>query len=192
MPSMRSRTAPAPSQKFAPRLPRRRTPRLSRRPASASTSIGRSAPRSAPIATSTAMCASGGIDEARFLRRYLKRVAALGDACAGPHGHQHILRRRHALADAADNGRRGPRCASAATWTVAPDAEITLEANPSSVEAARFRGYRAAGVNRVSLGVQSLDDARSARARPPAHGRRKRCAAIDVARATRSSASPSI
>jgi putative oxygen-independent coproporphyrinogen III oxidase len=44
-------------------------------------------------------------------------------------------------------------------WTVAPDAEITLEANPTSVEAARFRGYRAAGVNRVSLGVQSLDDA---------------------------------
>lgn len=36
--------------------------------------------------------------------------------------------------------------------------EITMEANPSSVEAERFRGYRAAGVNRVSLGVQSLDD----------------------------------
>ena len=44
-------------------------------------------------------------------------------------------------------------------WTVAPDAEVTLEANPTSVEATRFRGYRAAGVNRVSLGVQSLDDA---------------------------------
>ena len=44
-------------------------------------------------------------------------------------------------------------------WTVAPDAEITLEANPTSVEAGRFAGYRAAGVNRVSLGVQSLDDA---------------------------------
>jgi oxygen-independent coproporphyrinogen-3 oxidase len=44
-------------------------------------------------------------------------------------------------------------------WRVAPDVEITLEANPTSVEATRFRGYRAAGVNRVSLGVQSLDDA---------------------------------
>jgi putative oxygen-independent coproporphyrinogen III oxidase len=44
-------------------------------------------------------------------------------------------------------------------WTVAPDVEVTLEANPTSVEATRFRGYRAAGVNRVSLGVQSLDDA---------------------------------
>lgn len=41
-------------------------------------------------------------------------------------------------------------------WTVDPQAEITLEANPTSVEVERFRGYRAAGVNRVSLGVQSL------------------------------------
>jgi putative oxygen-independent coproporphyrinogen III oxidase len=46
----------------------------------------------------------------------------------------------------------------AAHWTVAADAEVTLEANPTSVEAGRFRGYRAAGVNRVSLGVQALDD----------------------------------
>lgn len=44
-------------------------------------------------------------------------------------------------------------------WRVAPDAEVSLEANPTSVEATRFRGYRAAGVNRVSLGVQALDDA---------------------------------
>jgi oxygen-independent coproporphyrinogen-3 oxidase len=43
-------------------------------------------------------------------------------------------------------------------WRVAPDVEITLEANPTSVEASRFRGYRTAGVNRVSLGVQALDD----------------------------------
>ncbi len=44
-------------------------------------------------------------------------------------------------------------------WPVADDVEITLEANPSSAEAARFAGYRAAGVNRLSLGVQALDDA---------------------------------
>jgi putative oxygen-independent coproporphyrinogen III oxidase len=44
-------------------------------------------------------------------------------------------------------------------WTIAPEAEITLEANPNSVEQARFRDYRAAGVNRVSVGVQALDDA---------------------------------
>jgi putative oxygen-independent coproporphyrinogen III oxidase len=43
-------------------------------------------------------------------------------------------------------------------WHVATDAEVTLEANPTSVEATRFRGYRTAGVNRVSLGVQALDD----------------------------------
>jgi oxygen-independent coproporphyrinogen-3 oxidase len=43
-------------------------------------------------------------------------------------------------------------------WPIEPGAEITLEANPSSVEAGRFAGYRAAGVNRVSLGVQSLRD----------------------------------
>lgn len=49
--------------------------------------------------------------------------------------------------------------AIAAHWAVAPDAEITIEANPSSVEAERFRGYRSAGVNRVSLGVQALNDA---------------------------------
>ena len=44
-------------------------------------------------------------------------------------------------------------------WRVAGDVEVTLEANPTSVEATRFAGYRAAGVNRVSLGVQALDDA---------------------------------
>ena len=47
---------------------------------------------------------------------------------------------------------------AAALWGLAPDAEITLEANPGSAEAGRFAGYRAAGVNRLSLGVQSLDD----------------------------------
>jgi putative oxygen-independent coproporphyrinogen III oxidase len=44
-----------------------------------------------------------------------------------------------------------------ATWTLANDVEITLEANPGSVEATRFDGYAKAGVNRVSLGIQSLD-----------------------------------
>lgn len=47
----------------------------------------------------------------------------------------------------------------ASLWSMEEGAEITLEANPTSVEAERFRGYRAAGVNRLSLGVQSLDDA---------------------------------
>ena len=45
---------------------------------------------------------------------------------------------------------------------VDPDAEITMEANPGTFEAARFAGYRAAGVNRLSIGVQSFDDAKLA------------------------------
>jgi putative oxygen-independent coproporphyrinogen III oxidase len=49
--------------------------------------------------------------------------------------------------------------AIANNWSVSRDVEVTLEANPTSVEARRFAGYRAAGVNRVSLGVQALDDA---------------------------------
>jgi putative oxygen-independent coproporphyrinogen III oxidase len=44
-------------------------------------------------------------------------------------------------------------------WRVAADVEVTLEANPTSVDATRFAGYRTAGVNRVSLGVQALSDA---------------------------------
>jgi len=46
----------------------------------------------------------------------------------------------------------------ASNWTIARDAEITLEANPTSVEASRFRGFKSAGINRVSLGVQALND----------------------------------
>lgn len=48
--------------------------------------------------------------------------------------------------------------ALAGYWSLAPDLEITLEANPSSVEAQKFADFRAAGVNRVSVGVQSLDN----------------------------------
>ncbi|MCJ2085226.1 radical SAM family heme chaperone HemW [Methylobacterium sp. E-005] len=73
--------------------------------------------------------------------------------------------------------------AVAARWSVAPDAEITLEANPSSVEAARFRGYRAAGVNRVSLGVQALNDA-ALRTLGRLHDVRQALDAIRVAQAT--------
>ncbi|WP_422056372.1 radical SAM family heme chaperone HemW [Sphingomonas sp.] len=49
--------------------------------------------------------------------------------------------------------------AAVAAWTPQGDLEVTLEANPSSVEAARFADLAAAGVNRVSLGLQALDDA---------------------------------
>lgn len=46
-----------------------------------------------------------------------------------------------------------------AYWPVSSDLEVTLEANPSSVEAQKFTDFRAAGVNRVSVGIQSFDDA---------------------------------
>ncbi|MEJ6403303.1 radical SAM family heme chaperone HemW [Yoonia sp. 2307UL14-13] len=45
------------------------------------------------------------------------------------------------------------------TWPIANNLEVTLEANPTSVEAGRFAGYRDAGVNRVSMGIQALNDA---------------------------------
>ncbi|MFO1136164.1 MAG: radical SAM family heme chaperone HemW [Rhodoblastus sp.] len=65
-------------------------------------------------------------------------------------------------------------------WTIEKGAEITLEANPSSVEAERFRGYRSAGVNRVSLGVQALDDS-DLRMLGRLHNRAEAIAALDVA-----------
>ena len=66
-------------------------------------------------------------------------------------------------------------------WRFANDIEITLEANPGSVEAGRFAGYRDAGVNRISMGIQALDDAdlrRLGRIHTVAEAR----AAFDVAR----------
>src|SRR3984885_5071064 len=66
-------------------------------------------------------------------------------------------------------------------WRVAGDAEVTLEANPTSVEATRFRGYRTAGVNRVSLGVQALDDA-SLKALGRLHSAREALDAVAIAR----------
>jgi oxygen-independent coproporphyrinogen-3 oxidase len=65
---------------------------------------------------------------------------------------------------------------------LAADCEITLEANPSSVEASRFRDFRAAGVNRLSLGVQSFDDA-ALRFLGRAHDAAEGLAAIGTARA---------
>ena len=66
-------------------------------------------------------------------------------------------------------------------WPVTPDVEITLEANPNSAEAARFRAFAAAGVNRLSLGVQALDPA-ALRFLGRAHDRAEAIAAIGHAR----------
>jgi len=72
--------------------------------------------------------------------------------------------------------------AAAHHWGFAPDIEITLEANPSSVEAARFADLATAGVNRVSLGLQSLDDA-ALRFLGRAHDVAEGLAALDTAQA---------
>jgi putative oxygen-independent coproporphyrinogen III oxidase len=100
----------------------------------------------------------GGVDEARFLRAYQTEIAATAARVPGRTvssiffgGGTPSLMQPSSVQTILD-------CIGK-HWSVAPDVEVTLEANPTSVEATRFRGYRAAGVNRVSLGVQALDDA---------------------------------
>jgi len=66
-------------------------------------------------------------------------------------------------------------------WRLDDGVEVTLEANPTSVESARFAGYRAAGVNRVSLGVQALDDA-SLKQLGRLHSAREALDAVAIAR----------
>lgn len=67
-------------------------------------------------------------------------------------------------------------------WSLSNRAEITLEANPTSVEAGRFRAYAAAGVNRLSLGVQALNDT-DLRRLGRRHTAAEALAAFEVARA---------
>jgi len=67
-------------------------------------------------------------------------------------------------------------------WGLAPGAEITLEANPTSAEAAKFRAYAASGVGRLSMGVQALRDA-DLKALGRTHSAAEARAAFDVARA---------
>jgi putative oxygen-independent coproporphyrinogen III oxidase len=69
-----------------------------------------------------------------------------------------------------------------ARLTVAADAEVTLEANPGTAEAGKFRDFRAAGVNRLSLGIQSFDP-RHLKSLGRIHDGREARAAIDMARA---------
>jgi oxygen-independent coproporphyrinogen-3 oxidase len=100
----------------------------------------------------------GGIDETRFVDAYLTELAHF--AARAPDrtvssvffggGTPSLMQPRTVEAILA---------AIAGHWAVDSTAEITLEANPTSVEAENFAGYAAAGVNRLSLGVQALDDA---------------------------------
>ena len=100
----------------------------------------------------------GGIDEARFVRAYEAEIAAAAARVPGRTvssiffgGGTPSLMHPSSVQTILD-------CIGK-HWAIAADVEVTLEANPTSVEATRFRGFRAAGVNRVSLGVQALDDA---------------------------------
>jgi oxygen-independent coproporphyrinogen-3 oxidase len=98
------------------------------------------------------------IDEARFLRAFETEIAATAARAPGRTvstvffgGGTPSLMQPSTVGAILDSiGKH---------WAVDPKIEVTLEANPTSVEATRFKGYRAAGVNRVSLGVQSLNDA---------------------------------
>jgi len=98
------------------------------------------------------------IDEARFLRAFETEIAAtaarVGDRSVSTvffgGGTPSLMQPATVGAILDSIGKH---------WSVDPNVEVTLEANPTSVEATRFKGYRAAGVNRVSLGVQSLNDA---------------------------------
>lgn len=125
---------------------------------------------------------AGGIDEPRFLAAFLRELAHMAALAPGREvssvffgGGTPSLMQPSTTGAILD--------AIASHWTVQPGAEITLEANPSSVEADRFRGYRGAGVNRVSLGVQALNDA-DLRALGRMHSVAEARAAVDVARTT--------
>jgi putative oxygen-independent coproporphyrinogen III oxidase len=100
----------------------------------------------------------GGIDESKFLAAYLAELDHFAALAPGRSvtsiffgGGTPSLMQPATVAAIID--------AIAQHWHVADDAEITLEANPTSVEAENFAGYRTAGVNRLSLGVQALEDA---------------------------------
>jgi putative oxygen-independent coproporphyrinogen III oxidase len=99
----------------------------------------------------------GGYDEAHYVRAIQSEIAAAAQRAPGRivstiffGGGTPSLMQPQTVAAILDSiGKH---------WNVAGNVEVSLEANPTSVEATRFRGYRAAGVNRVSLGVQALDD----------------------------------
>ena len=120
------------------------------------------------------------IDEERFVRAFAREIATTAERTAGRivssiflGGGTPSLMQPRTVAAILD--------AIGSSWSVARDVEVTLEANPTSVEATRFHGYRAAGVNRVSLGVQALDDA-SLKALGRMHSAREALEAVAIAR----------
>jgi oxygen-independent coproporphyrinogen-3 oxidase len=120
------------------------------------------------------------IDEGRFVRAFAAEIAATAarvpDRCVSTvffGGGTPSLMAPKTVGAILD--------AIAQSWSIARDVEITLEANPTSVEATRFRGYRAAGINRVSIGLQALDDA-ALQELGRLHSAREALAAVALAR----------
>lgn len=125
---------------------------------------------------------SASIDQRRWKAAYLREINRLGQETQGRvlqtvffGGGTPSLMETDLVAVILDAVR--------ATWPMVNDPEITLEANPGSVEAGRFHGYRDAGVNRISMGIQALNDddlRRLGRLHSVAEAR----AAFDIARST--------
>ena len=99
----------------------------------------------------------GGIDEARFVRAFEREIATTRER-VGARKVTSIFFGGGTPSLMQPSSVQAILTAIDKHWPIASGAEFTLEANPTRVEATRFRGYRAAGVNRVSLGVQALDD----------------------------------
>lgn len=125
---------------------------------------------------------AANIDQNRWNRAYISEIQRIGAETKGRvlnsvffGGGTPSLMRPDLIASILETVR--------ATWATSDDVEVTLEANPTSVEAARFAGYRDAGVNRVSIGIQALNDA-DLRALGRLHSVAEARAAFDLARAT--------
>lgn len=120
------------------------------------------------------------IDQTRWLKAYLAEIDRMGRETAG-------RRLRSVFFGGGTPSLMDPDTVFAildrvrATWAVANDWEVTLEANPGSVEAGKFREFRAAGVNRLSMGVQALNDADLKRL-GRLHSAAEAIAAFDIAR----------
>jgi putative oxygen-independent coproporphyrinogen III oxidase len=124
----------------------------------------------------------GNIDEARFLTAYLTELKHFAGRAPGRTvtsiffgGGTPSLMQPGTVAAILD--------AITGHWGIADDTEITLEANPTSVEAENFAGYTTAGINRLSLGIQALDDS-GLKALGRQHTVDEALAALDLAKQT--------
>ncbi len=121
------------------------------------------------------------VDHAEWARAYLRELDRLGPALRGRTLNTVFFGGgTPSLMDPDTVGEILSRARS--YWPVSNDLEVTLEANPGSVEAARFSAFRAAGINRISMGVQALND-RDLKRLGRIHTVAEAKAAFDIARA---------